>query len=126
MATHSSILAWEIPWTEEEPGRLQSVWSPKIRHNLVTKQQQRNSRYIRAKLTKTIKKKMKTERSDTFKKKIKNEITADFSSKRNITYCIVWGTQCSVVAKGIYVHMLLNHFAVEQKLTQHCKSAIFQ
>ena len=26
MATHSSILAWEIPWTEE-PGRLQSTWS---------------------------------------------------------------------------------------------------
>ena len=24
MATHSSILAWEIPWTEE-PGRLQSM-----------------------------------------------------------------------------------------------------
>ena len=28
MATHSSILAWEIPWTEE-PGRLQSMRSPK-------------------------------------------------------------------------------------------------
>ena len=26
MATHSSILAWRIPWTEE-PGGLQSVWS---------------------------------------------------------------------------------------------------
>ena len=26
MATHSSILAWEIPWTEE-PGRLQSMGS---------------------------------------------------------------------------------------------------
>ena len=26
MATHSSILAWEIPWTEE-PGRLQSMKS---------------------------------------------------------------------------------------------------
>ena len=26
MATHSSILAWRIPWTEE-PGRLQSMWS---------------------------------------------------------------------------------------------------
>ena len=25
MATHSSILAWRIPWTEE-PGRLQSMW----------------------------------------------------------------------------------------------------
>ena len=28
MATHSSILAWEIPWTEE-PGGLQAMWSPK-------------------------------------------------------------------------------------------------
>ena len=27
MATHSSILAWEIPWTEE-PGRLQSMGLP--------------------------------------------------------------------------------------------------
>ena len=36
MATHSSILAWEIPWTEE-PG---SSWGHKrIRHNLVTKQE---------------------------------------------------------------------------------------
>ena len=25
MVTHSSILAWRIPWTEE-PGRLQSMW----------------------------------------------------------------------------------------------------
>ena len=25
MATHSRILAWEIPWTEEEPGSLQST-----------------------------------------------------------------------------------------------------
>ena len=39
MATHSSILAWEMPWTEE-PGGLQSMVSQKVRHNLVTKQQQ--------------------------------------------------------------------------------------
>ena len=32
MATHSSILAWEIPWTEE-PGRLQSMGLPRIRHD---------------------------------------------------------------------------------------------
>ena len=38
MATHSSILAWEIPWTEE-PGRLQSMGSQRVRHNLATKQQ---------------------------------------------------------------------------------------
>ena len=31
MATHSSILAWRIPWTEE-PGGLQSVGSQRVRH----------------------------------------------------------------------------------------------
>ena len=35
MATHSSILAWEIPWTEE-PGGLQSMGSQWVRHNWVT------------------------------------------------------------------------------------------
>ena len=29
MATHSSTLAWKIPWTEE-PGRLQSMWSQRV------------------------------------------------------------------------------------------------
>ena len=32
MATHSSILAWEIPWSEE-PGRLQSMGFQRIRHD---------------------------------------------------------------------------------------------
>jgi len=32
MATHSSILAWRFPWTEE-PGGLQSIGSQGIRHN---------------------------------------------------------------------------------------------
>ena len=31
MVTHSSILAWRIPWTEE-PGRLQSVGSQRVGH----------------------------------------------------------------------------------------------
>ena len=39
MATHSSILAWRIPWTEE-PGRLQSMGSQRIGHDLATQQQQ--------------------------------------------------------------------------------------
>ena len=33
MATHSSTLAWKIPWTEEETGRLQSIGSQRIRHD---------------------------------------------------------------------------------------------
>ena len=32
MATHSSILFWKIPWTEE-PGGLQSVGSQRVRHD---------------------------------------------------------------------------------------------
>ena len=39
MATHSGILAWEIPWTEE-PGMLQSMGSQRVGHYLTTKQQQ--------------------------------------------------------------------------------------
>ena len=37
MAIHSSILAWELPWIEE-PGRLQSMGSQRVRHNLGSKQ----------------------------------------------------------------------------------------
>ena len=36
MAPHSSILAWIIPWTEE-PGRLQPMGSPRVRHVSATK-----------------------------------------------------------------------------------------
>ena len=32
MATHSSMLAWEIPWTEE-PGRTVSMGSQRVRHD---------------------------------------------------------------------------------------------
>ena len=35
-ATHSSILAWRISWTEQPDG-LQSMWSQRVRHNWVTK-----------------------------------------------------------------------------------------
>ena len=32
MATHTSILAWKIPWMEE-PGKLQSMGSQRVRHD---------------------------------------------------------------------------------------------
>ena len=35
MATHSSVLAWRIPWTEE-PGGLRSMRSPRVRHDWAT------------------------------------------------------------------------------------------
>ena len=44
MATHSSILAWRIPWTEE-PGGLQSMGSQKVRHDWVTNTWKRKKVY---------------------------------------------------------------------------------
>ena len=41
MATHSSNLAWEIPWTEE-PGGLWSTGPQRVGHDLMTKQQHVN------------------------------------------------------------------------------------
>ena len=39
MATHSSILAWGIPWTEE-PSELQSMGSQRVGHDQVTEHTQ--------------------------------------------------------------------------------------
>ena len=38
MATHSSVLAWEIPWTKE-PGGLQSMVLQRVRHYVATEHQ---------------------------------------------------------------------------------------
>ena len=38
MTTHSSIFAWENPWTEE-PGKLRSTGSQRVQYGLVSKQQ---------------------------------------------------------------------------------------
>ena len=46
MTTHSSILAWRIPQTEE-PGGLQSMGSQRAGHDRVTKQ----SQYLRSQMT---------------------------------------------------------------------------
>ena len=43
MATHSRILAWEIPRTEK-PGELQSMGLQKVRQDLVTEQKQQQQR----------------------------------------------------------------------------------
>ena len=41
MATHSSILAWRIPWTEETGG-LQSIGSQRVGHDRATNTEQEN------------------------------------------------------------------------------------
>ena len=39
IANHSSVLAWEIPWTEEPDG-LPSMGLQRVKHDIVTEQQQ--------------------------------------------------------------------------------------
>ena len=51
MATHSSILAWRIPWTEE-PGGLQSMGSQRVGHDLATKRQQQIHAYTHTRVCK--------------------------------------------------------------------------
>ena len=47
MTTRSTVLAWEIPWTEE-PGRLQSMGSQRaVRANIVTKQEKNEDPWYR-------------------------------------------------------------------------------
>ena len=46
LATYSSILAWETPWTEK-PGRLQSTGLPRVRYDLATKHTQRTGTKVR-------------------------------------------------------------------------------
>ena len=40
MATHASILAWKIPWTEES-GKLQPIGFQRVRHDLATEKKKR-------------------------------------------------------------------------------------
>ena len=61
IAAHSSILAWEIPWTEE-PGGLVFMGLQRVGHDLTTKQQQQQyillytsiTRKYRAVITKVV------------------------------------------------------------------------
>ena len=52
MATLSSILAWEIPWTEET-GSLQSIELQRVGDDLTTQQQQQQSKWMCLCSTKT-------------------------------------------------------------------------
>ena len=46
MANHSSILVWEIPWTEE-PGGLQSMGLKRVKRGLATKHQHQTMAHSR-------------------------------------------------------------------------------
>ena len=51
MATHSSILAWEILWTEQT-GRYSPWGCKRVRHDLTTKRQRMNNRQDKDSFTK--------------------------------------------------------------------------
>ena len=45
MTTHSSILAWRIPWTEE-PGNLQSMWLQTVRKDWAKIEKEKDNEWI--------------------------------------------------------------------------------
>ena len=60
MATHSSIPAWEIPWTEE-PGELQSIYSQRVKHDWVTEHTQKHTHVPLAENDKSVKRQVETQ-----------------------------------------------------------------
>ena len=68
LATHSSILAWETPWTEEH-GSLQSTGLQRVSHDLTTKQQLPQPLYLSVCL-KYFKNTKKTSERDSLARKV--------------------------------------------------------
>ena len=73
MVTDSSIVIWKIPWTEE-PGRLQSMGSQRVEHDLATKEQQRPRGKKKKKTRKRKKRRKKGKRKGGRKKERKEKI----------------------------------------------------
>ena len=77
MATHSSNLACEIPWTEE-PGRLQSMQSQRVGHDLATN---------------TLEKKKKKNLADIYvlaRQKVKAHLNSPLSTSTGHTTCMIF------------------------------------
>ena len=83
MATHSSILAWRIPWMEE-PGRLQATGSQRVGHDWAT------SPHLMIKLWNTIWP-LKAEKDQNIEKDLQS---------RTGNLCIKWGFPVGSVAKN--------------------------
>ena len=100
MATHSSILAWRIPWTEE-PGQLQSIGSQRVGHDWATKHIYNIIKY-----------------------NIIYNRDLLYSTGNYIQYFTTVNYEKEYEKE--YICVKRNHFAVHLKLTQHCESTILQ
>ena len=101
ITTHPGILAWEIPWTEECDG-LQSMELQRVWHNWAHTHTHTHQLYIEG---------------------IYNKVLL-YSTGSSIQYRMI-NLNGKELQKQMSLYVSLNHFAVQQKLTQHCKSMIF-
>ena len=83
MAAHSSVLSWEIPWTEE-PGGLQSIGLWRVRHNLVTEHACHTTPTTNCKAVKITKDVMRIRKKLTIHKNIGND--AGLGADCRLTY----------------------------------------
>ena len=83
MATHSSILAWRIPWAEE-PDELQSIGSQTVRHDQATTHTHNSRDEINTPILSEIWKKLIPTLKDDFEgfKTLMREVTADVVEKQ--------------------------------------------
>ena len=82
MATHSSILAWEIPCTEES-GMLQSTGSQRLGHELATKQRQTTTKKPPQKQT-THSSEIKTAEAHSAQRQLRKSETKDAKNKQKV------------------------------------------
>ena len=95
MATHSSINAWEIPWTEE-PGKLQSMASQRVGHDLTTEQQQSSGISFNSRSIITVKMKIKLCLSSQYERQFSEKMMLRLCHQRKgkvdrVKYCVASG-----------------------------------
>ena len=107
MATHSSILAWSIPWTEE-PGRPRSTGSQRIRHT-------QESKHFLQSIGQSI-----VKNNAVLTKRKRNVFFSYFAFSFQVIYTKLWmlGKHCD---NRFTVYISVN-FSLQLKLTQLCLS----
>ena len=103
MATHSSILAWEIPWTEES-GRLQSMRSQRVRQDLVTEIQNKTKKLrVRYQLTDKEECTARTKKQQRQKQGTEESVRRDVDEREPALSCIMETPECLVSEKALNV-----------------------
>ena len=141
MTTHFSILAWRSPWTEE-PGKLQSIGSQRVGHDLASNLACTLNLFTKQKQPQRLREWTYGCLGEKWGKGIVREfginmytlLYVKWVTNRDILYSTGNSTQCYVAdwmrgefrGEWIHIYVWLSPLAVQLKLSQQCWSAILQ